>query len=86
MGSDCSELSLVPEGAPAHARAALAALAQSVSVVAEGDVDTEVVVIAEALVGSGRGDQSVDGGRTGGRVLAPVEAEDAGVVGWLRVC
>lgn len=47
--------------------------------VAEGDVDTEVVVVAAALVGAGRGDQSVDGGRTDSRGLAPVVAEDAGV-------
>lgn len=52
----------------------------------EGDVDTEVVVVAAAPVGAGRGDQSAAGGQTGGGGFAPAAAaaaaEGAGVIGW----
>lgn len=70
--------SCAPEGAPEHA---LAALAQPVSVAAEGDVDTEVVVVAAAPVGTGCGAQSAAGGRTVGGDLAPAAAGDVGFVG-----
>lgn len=64
-----STLSRAPEVALAHPRAALA---RRVSVVAEGDVDKEVVVVgAAAPVGAGRGAPSAAGGRTGGADLAP---------------
>lgn len=69
------------EGAPAHAQAALA---QPVSVAAEGDVDTEVVVVVAAPVGTGRRAQRAAGGRAGGGGLAPAAAGDAGFVGWVR--
>lgn len=49
----------------------------------KGDVDTEVVVVAAAPVGAGRGDQTAAGGQTGGGAFAPA-AEDAGLVGWVR--
>lgn len=64
---------------PAHARAALA---QPISVVAEGDVDTEVVVVA-APVGARRGARSAAGRRTGGGGLAPAATEGSGVVVWV---
>lgn len=68
---------MAPEGAPTPAEAALA---QCVSVAAEGDVDTEVVVVAAAPVGAGR-DPSAAGGRTGGGGLSLAAAEDESVVG-----
>lgn len=65
-GGHCSVPSSAPDGAPAHA---LDALAPPFSVAAEGDVDTEVVVVAAAPVGAGRGAQSAAGGREDGGVL-----------------
>lgn len=60
VGSDCSAQYLAPEGAPTPAEAALA---HYVSVAAEGDVDTEVVVVAAAPVGAGRDPSAAGGGR-----------------------
>lgn len=82
VGGGCSALPQAPEGAQAHARATLA---QPVSVAMKGDVDTEVVVVAEAPVGVGTGDQSAAGRQAGGGGFAPGEAENADVVGWVRV-
>lgn len=82
IGGGCSALPQAPEGAQAHARATLA---QPVSVAMKGDVDTEVVVVAEAPVGVGCGDRSAAGRRAGGGGFAPGEAEDADVIGWVRV-
>lgn len=47
----------------------------------KGDVDTEVVVVAAAPVGAGRGDQSAAGGQAGGGGFAAAAAENAGLVG-----
>lgn len=63
----CSLPAWTAEGAPVHARASLA---QPISVAAEGDVDTEVVVVAAAPVGAGPWAGSAAGERTGGGGLA----------------
>lgn len=63
----CSSPAWTAEGAPTHARASLA---RPISVAAEGDVDTEVVVVAAAPVGAGPWARSAAGERTGGGGLA----------------